>query len=88
MENHMETGPLFFPMDVHVGKAIKKKVSATALSPCGIKMEEKKWKGITKMEKSMDYPQCGTLMVRNGKNKAHPREPSSGIGVLGTEKEN
>ena len=84
----MGNGPLFFPMDVHVGKAIKTKVSATGLSPCGIRMEEKNWKETTRMVKSMDYPPCGTLMVRNGENKDTSKAKLPDIGVLGIKKEN
>ena len=58
--NPMETGPLSFLTDDQDGRVLKKRESATALSPCGIRMEKEKWKGITKKEKSMDFPRCGT----------------------------
>ena len=53
-------GPLSFLTDVHDGKVLKKKGSATALSPCGIRMEEEKWKGIMKNGKKHGFPPCGT----------------------------
>ena len=48
----------------------------------------KKWKETTRMVKSMDYPPCGTLMVRNGENKDTSKAKLPDIGVLGIKKEN
>ena len=41
-----------------------------------------------KMVKSMDYPPCGTLMVRNGGNKDISKVSHLDLGELGTKKEN
>ena len=52
----------FFRMVNPDGRDIKKMGSIMASTPCGMKMDEKEWRGLTKMAKSMVCPLAGIQM--------------------------